>query len=59
VVLDLAEVTFMGSAGVAALVQLHTHASTLGLGFSIDRPSRIVRRVLELVQLEGILLDGH
>jgi anti-sigma B factor antagonist len=59
VLLDLDDVGFIGSAGVAALVQLHTHATALGLSFAITRPSRIVRRVLELVRLDGVLLEEH
>jgi anti-anti-sigma factor len=51
-------IEFMGSSGVAALVRLHTLARSLECRFVVVRPSRVVRRVLELVQLDTILMDG-
>ena len=58
VLLDMDQIEFMASAGIAALVRLHTYASSLDRRFVVVRPSRVVRRLLELVQLDTILMDG-
>jgi anti-anti-sigma factor len=52
VVLDLSEVTFMDSSGLAALVD----ASSGGRRVEVRRPSPIVRRVIEMTGLDGLLL---
>jgi anti-sigma B factor antagonist len=48
---DLADVTFLGSSGISALVTVGLAAEDLGLGFAVVRPHPNVRVVLELVGL--------
>lgn len=49
--LDMAEVTFIDSTGIGALVKLHNLAKTTGLGVSIPRRSTCVTRILEVTGL--------
>ena len=51
-VLDLSEVTHFGSSAIGALIGAHHVAEARDTRWSI-RPSRIVRRVLEITMLDG------
>ena len=55
VVLDLAEVTFIDSTGLSALMDAHFEAARDGWDFSVRHPSRAVRRVAELTGMEHVL----
>jgi anti-anti-sigma factor len=55
VVLDLAEVTFMDSTGLTALMDARTESDRDGWDFSVRRPSAAVRRVVELAGLDHVL----
>jgi anti-anti-sigma factor len=48
---DLAEVTFMDSTGLAALIAAHRHAADEGSRLSVVRYRPMVRRVLEITGL--------
>jgi anti-anti-sigma factor len=48
VVLDLADVTLVDSAGVGALLSIRDRADQIGIGFGVSRVSKPVRRVLDL-----------
>lgn len=52
--IDLAEVTFMGCAGVGALVAVNNAAIHAGCQVRVCHPQPIVRRVLELTGLLGV-----
>jgi anti-sigma B factor antagonist len=57
-VINLAEVTFIGSAGLAVLVEARTRAMDLGIALGVDAPHRAVRRPFELTGLADLLLVG-
>jgi anti-sigma B factor antagonist len=56
VTVDLAEVTFMDSTGLTALLDAHRQAEGNGWSFSVRRPSPAVKRVFDLAGA-GRLLD--
>ncbi len=49
--IDLADVEFMDSTGLRALLEARTAAAAAGRPFALARPSAAVSRVLELVDL--------
>jgi anti-sigma B factor antagonist len=51
VVLDLADVTFLDSSGIRALLAARRHALESGTRLSLRRPSPAVQRVLALTRL--------
>jgi len=53
VVLNLAEIGFIDSTGIGALVELSRSAEDAGKSFALQDPSARVRRVLNLTGLEG------
>jgi anti-anti-sigma factor len=55
VVLDLAEVTFIDSTGLSALMDAHFASDRNGWVFSVRRPSAAVRRVVELAGVGEVL----
>jgi anti-anti-sigma factor len=57
VALDLAEVTFIDSTGLTALIDAHRDAESEGRQFSVRRASPAVRRVVELAGVGRVLGD--
>lgn len=55
VVLDLSPVDFMGSAGIALLINTRHRAARLGVAFAIVADNRCVLRPLQLSQVDGTL----
>ena len=55
VVLDLAEVTFIDSTGLSALMDAHFESRRDGWAFSVRSPSAAVRRVVELAGMHEVL----
>jgi anti-sigma B factor antagonist len=53
VVLDMAEVTFLASAGLRALVRLRQRAGGTPAAVTLLRPHARVVRVLQLLELDG------
>jgi anti-sigma B factor antagonist len=51
VILDLSEVSFLDSSGVRALLQCEAHIAQAGGRLALMKPSEIVIRVLDLVDL--------
>jgi anti-anti-sigma factor len=56
VVLDLGLVERIDAAGLAALITLYADACKAGHSFTVSRPGRHVREILELVGLHRILM---
>lgn len=56
-VLDLAELTFLDSAGLGALLAIRDRAQDLGIELQLRDPSDPVRRVLDLSGTSAVLLD--
>jgi anti-sigma B factor antagonist len=56
-VLDLAELTFIDSAGLGALLAIHDRAQELDIEFLLANPSDPVRRILDLSGTASVLLD--
>jgi anti-sigma B factor antagonist len=56
VVIDLADVNFVDSAGVGVLVGGHRAAEKAGLAFSIRRPSHRVSVLLEVTGLDRLFV---
>jgi anti-anti-sigma factor len=54
-VLDLAAVEFVDSAGLGALLSIKDRATQLAIGFQIASASESVRRVLELTGTRSVL----
>ena len=54
-VLDLAEVTFIDSTGLSALMDAWAESARTGWEFSVRHPSAAVRRVVELAGLAHVL----
>jgi anti-sigma B factor antagonist len=52
---DMSGVTFLGAAGIGVLVAAANRAREAGGGLSLLAPSRQVRWVLEILQLDAIL----
>jgi anti-sigma B factor antagonist len=58
-VLDLADVTFIDSTGIGAIVDISHSADELGVTFSLARPSSRVLRILEITGLsQEWAIDG-
>ncbi len=52
---DVSGVTFLGAAGIGVLVAAANRARAAGGGLSLLAPSRPVRRLLDVLQLDAIL----
>ena len=55
VVFDLADVTFIDSAGIGSLLSMHERARQLGIEASVSRVSEPVQRVLDVAGLSDAL----
>ena len=55
VTVDLRDVTFMGSSGIHALLQAHTHITQRNAWFTITCTSAPVQRILDITGLTKIL----
>ncbi|RZQ63803.1 STAS domain-containing protein [Amycolatopsis suaedae] len=55
VVVDLSEVTFLGSSGLAALVQADQRCRQVGVTLRVVAANRVVTRALEAAGLQGVL----
>lgn len=55
--LNLAEISFLSSAGVGLLVAFHTQLKGIGGSFVVTSPSERVKQVLDLCRLSTILLS--
>jgi anti-anti-sigma factor len=55
-VLDLAGVSFIDSAGLGSLLSTHQRLHDVGINATVRRPSEAVRRVLEVSGTRGVLL---
>lgn len=53
--IDLAGVTFLDAAGVAALIAGRDAAQCCGVGFTVENARGIVRRVLDILGLSQLL----
>lgn len=53
--LDLAELTFVDSTGIGALLALHRRLADLGGTLVLRRPRAQIHRVLQMTQLDRIL----
>jgi anti-sigma B factor antagonist len=51
--IDLRALTFMGSAGVAALLEANARARDVGCALTLVRGPRAVHRIFELTGIEG------
>ena len=57
-VVDLADLSYMDSSGIGALVVARTRIRAKGLGeLVVTRPTAIVQKVLEIVGLAGWIAD--
>jgi anti-anti-sigma factor len=56
ILLNLAEISFLSSAGVGLLVRFHTQLKGIGGSFVVTHPSDRVKQVLDLCRLSPILL---
>jgi anti-sigma B factor antagonist len=54
IIVDLADVTFMDSAGLSGLVQVHQQTRHAGATFQLQSPSRIAARIIELSGLDQL-----
>jgi anti-sigma B factor antagonist len=54
VIVDLADVAFMDSAGLSGLVQIQQQTRNAGASFHVQSPSRVVTRVIELSGLDAL-----
>jgi anti-anti-sigma factor len=54
-VLDLADVSFVDSAGLGALLSIREEATRLGIDLTIARMSALVRRLLDVTATGGVL----
>jgi anti-anti-sigma factor len=55
VVIDLTQLVFVDASGIAVLMAAHKALARQGGELVLRRPSRLVRRVLRLLQLEDVL----
>lgn len=54
VTVDLADVSYMDSSGIASLVEALQQANTRGVEFALDRVSGQVARILALARLDQV-----
>lgn len=54
VTVDLGEVSYMDSSGIASLVEALQQAKARGTGFALDRVSGQVQRILSLARLDQV-----
>lgn len=54
-VLDLHELTFISSSGLAVLIQLHRRCQEEGRAFALAAPRDSIRQVLRITQLDRLL----
>lgn len=59
IAVDLSQVTYFGSAGVAALLQGYRQASERDRSLVVTEASRAVQRVLEICGVEHLLHPDH
>jgi anti-sigma B factor antagonist len=52
--IDLAQIRFMDSAGLGALLSIRERAEGLGIEMTLANPSRPVRRILEVTGMGGV-----
>jgi anti-anti-sigma factor len=55
-VIDCAEVDFMDSRGIRALVLAHQHAHQQGGTVTVHRPSPFIHNLLQITGLAGVLI---
>lgn len=55
--IDCAQVTFMDSAGIRAVIEGSQRQSAGGGSLGITNPSRVVRRLLEITDLTEFIVD--
>ena len=54
VLLDLAQVSYIDSSGIATMVQSLTHARSKGVEFALVQPGEAVMRILHLTHLDAV-----
>ena len=55
-VVDVAEMTFIDSSGLSALVHAHRHAAEAGGSLTLRSPSPTLKRLLSITHLETVLV---
>ena len=55
VVVDMADVEFIDASGIGALVDAARRARAEGGGLELSRPTHMLPRVLDVLQLDGVL----
>jgi anti-anti-sigma factor len=55
IVLDLAGLEFLGAAGLEVFLRADDHLRAAGGRLILDRPGRLVRRVLAITELDAVL----
>jgi anti-sigma B factor antagonist len=60
-IVDVAEMTFIDSSGLSALVHAHRQAADAGASMIVRRPSPTLTRLLSITRLEAVLVvdDGE
>jgi anti-anti-sigma factor len=59
ITIDMSQVSFCDSTGVAFLLRVQERASHRGASFELQRASDSVRRVLDALSLNGLVSDGQ
>ena len=59
IVLDLDEVTFCDSAGIAMFIAVHTKAEDRGTALAFQNAGPLVRRMFEVAGIAGLLSGGR
>jgi anti-sigma B factor antagonist len=54
IILDLAQVTTIDASGLGVMLELLQRAESKGIRFELMNPTRLVRRVLEIVHLDTV-----
>jgi anti-sigma B factor antagonist len=57
VILDCAGVTFFSAAGISALIEARTRVAATGRRLVLRRPSYVVRRILDIVDMNDMFAD--
>jgi anti-sigma B factor antagonist len=58
-IVDVAEMTFIDSSGLSALVHVHRQAADRGASMTVRRPSPMLMRLLSITRLETVLVVDH
>jgi anti-anti-sigma factor len=59
IIVNMREVSFIGSVAIASLIGAYNSATEQGKNFSLENPSSITQRLFEITSLTGVIPVGY